>query len=68
MNFIQTDIKGLLVIEPDVWKDNRGYFYESYQAERYQTAGIKCDFVQDNEAYSGRGVLRGLHYQLIANQ
>ena len=64
MNFIQTDIKGLLVIEPDVWKDNRGYFYESYQAERYQTAGIKCDFVQDNEAYSGRGVLRGLHYQL----
>ncbi|MCB0666956.1 MAG: dTDP-4-dehydrorhamnose 3,5-epimerase [Saprospiraceae bacterium] len=64
MNFIQTDIKGLLVIEPDIWKDNRGYFYECYQRERYETAGIKCNFVQDNEAFSGRGVLRGLHYQL----
>lgn len=64
MNFIQTDIKGLLVIEPDIWKDNRGYFYESYQAERYEAAGIRCPFVQDNEAFSGKGVLRGLHYQL----
>jgi dTDP-4-dehydrorhamnose 3,5-epimerase len=64
MNIIKTDIDGLLIIEPDVWKDERGYFYESYHAERYHAAGIKCTFVQDNEAFSGKGVLRGLHYQL----
>lgn len=64
MNIIKTEIDGLLTIEPDVWNDDRGYFYESYQADRYQAAGIKCTFVQDNEAFSGKGVLRGLHYQL----
>lgn len=64
MNLIETDIDGLIIIEPDVWKDDRGYFYESYHAERYKAAGIECIFVQDNEAFSGKGVLRGLHYQL----
>ena len=64
MNIIKTEIDGLVIIEPDVWKDDRGYFYESYHAERYHDAGIICTFVQDNEAFSGKGVLRGLHYQL----
>lgn len=64
MNIIKTPIEGLIIIEPDVWHDDRGYFFESYQIERYQEAGIGCQFVQDNESLSGYGVLRGLHYQL----
>ncbi|MBK8506805.1 MAG: dTDP-4-dehydrorhamnose 3,5-epimerase [Saprospiraceae bacterium] len=64
MKIIKTDIDGLIIIEPDVWKDDRGYFYESYHSKRYHEAGIKCTFAQDNEAFSGKGVLRGLHYQL----
>ncbi|MCB0685526.1 MAG: dTDP-4-dehydrorhamnose 3,5-epimerase [Saprospiraceae bacterium] len=64
MNFQETDIKGLVIIEPDIWKDNRGYFYETFQQQRYVDSGIRCNFVQDNEAFSGKGVLRGLHYQL----
>lgn len=64
MEFIKTKIEGLLLIKPDVWKDDRGYFFESYQAERYAEQGIDKVFVQDNEAFSGKNVLRGLHYQL----
>ena len=64
MEIIKTKIEGLLIIDPKIWKDERGYFFESYQAERYRAAGIEQTFVQDNEAYSTRGVLRGLHYQL----
>lgn len=64
MKVIKTDIDGLVIIEPDVWHDSRGYFFESYQTFRYQAAGIDCEFVQDNEALSSLGVLRGLHYQL----
>ncbi len=64
MNIINTEIEGLIIIEPKVWEDERGYFFESYQAERYKNMGIDVDFVQDNEALSGKGVLRGLHYQV----
>jgi dTDP-4-dehydrorhamnose 3,5-epimerase len=64
MNISQTPIEGLLVIEPTVWPDSRGYFFESFQQERYEQAGITTRLVQDNEAFSGKGVLRGLHYQL----
>jgi len=64
MNIIKTKIEGLLTIEPRVFKDDRGYFFESYQAERYKQAGIDADFIQDNEAFSSYGVVRGLHYQL----
>ena len=64
MQIIETEIPDLLIIEPQVWKDDRGYFFETYQADRYQEAGISTSFVQDNEAYSIKGALRGLHYQL----
>jgi len=64
MNVIQTKIPGLLIIEPRVFKDDRGYFYETYQKERYHNAGIDAGFKQDNEAFSTYGVVRGLHYQL----
>lgn len=64
MQIIETEIPDLLIIEPQVWKDDRGYFYETYQADRYNKSGIDCAFIQDNEAFSIRGALRGLHYQL----
>ncbi|WP_351019032.1 dTDP-4-dehydrorhamnose 3,5-epimerase [Shewanella sp. AC91-MNA-CIBAN-0169] len=63
MNIIKTKIKDLLIIEPKVFGDERGFFYETFQAERYKTAGIDSDFVQDNRSRSTRGVLRGLHFQ-----
>lgn len=64
MKIIQTHIPGLLVIEPGIFKDKRGYFFESYHKEKYKEAGITADFVQDNESKSSKGVVRGLHYQL----
>ena len=57
------DIEGVFIIEPRVHGDERGYFMESYNRELLVAAGITNDFVQDNEAYSTKGVLRGLHYQ-----
>ena len=63
MKTSNTPIEGLLIIEPDVFTDERGYFMESYNAERYSALGIPA-FMQDNESESMRGVLRGLHYQL----
>ena len=63
MPFHQTDIEGLIVFEPKVWGDDRGYFFESYNAKIFAEAGIDAQFVQDNQARSTRGVLRGLHYQ-----
>jgi dTDP-4-dehydrorhamnose 3,5-epimerase len=56
-------IDGLLLIEPDVYKDDRGYFLESYNTKKYQEIGINEIFVQDNEAQSKFGILRGLHFQ-----
>lgn len=64
MNIVKTKIEDLVIIEPNVFGDDRGYFLESYQKERYFNAGIKAEFIQDNEAFSSYGVVRGLHYQL----
>lgn len=63
MNIIKTSIPGVLVIEPTVFGDARGYFMETYQQQRYADLGITATFVQDNLSYSSRGVLRGLHCQ-----
>lgn len=63
MEIITTSIKGLLIIKPDVFKDNRGYFFETYNQERFMQQGLNMIFVQDNESKSGKGVLRGLHFQ-----
>lgn len=63
MNIIKTAIEGLLIVEPDVFADERGFFLESYNVTRYAQAGIGETFVQDNLSQSKRGVLRGLHYQ-----
>lgn len=57
------EIEGLRVIEPKVFKDERGYFYESYNYNDYSAAGITQQFVQDNQSSSSKGVLRGLHFQ-----
>lgn len=64
MKIIKTPIPGLLIIEPRVFADERGYFLESYSQQKFEKAGISTVFVQDNESKSGRGVIRGLHYQL----
>lgn len=64
MNIIETFIEGLFVIEPRVFADSRGYFFESYNQANLAEAGIDCKFVQDNESKSAYGVIRGLHYQL----
>jgi dTDP-4-dehydrorhamnose 3,5-epimerase len=64
MPFIPTPIPGLLVFEPQVWADERGYFFEAFNAQTFKAAGIEANFVQDNQARSTFGVLRGLHYQL----
>ena len=63
MNVVETGIEGLKVIEPDVFHDQRGYFVETYNADRYAAQGIKQVFVQDNESKSQKGVVRGLHWQ-----
>lgn len=64
MKIINTPLPGLVLIEPRVFEDARGYFFESYQHQRYREAGVEAQFIQDNESKSGRGVVRGLHYQL----
>ena len=63
MNFVEIEIKGLIVIEPKVFEDERGYFYESYNSEIFKENGIEDVFVQDNESFSQKNVLRGLHFQ-----
>lgn len=63
MNIIKTDLEGVLIIEPKVFGDARGYFFETWRQEAYAAAGIDCQFVQDNESKSSYGVLRGLHWQ-----
>ena len=63
MNVIETEIAGVKIVEPDVRRDERGFFCETYNRERYFKAGITADFVQDNESFSMKGVLRGLHWQ-----
>jgi dTDP-4-dehydrorhamnose 3,5-epimerase len=64
MKFTDTALKGVVLVEPDVFTDPRGYFLETYHAGRYAEGGIIGPFVQDNFSHSARGTLRGLHYQL----
>lgn len=59
----ETAIEGVKIVEPQVFGDSRGWFVEQYNAERYKAAGIDVDFVQDNESFSSKGVVRGLHWQ-----
>ena len=64
MSFTKTDFPGLLVFEPKVFSDSRGYFFESYNFNNCSKEGVDINFVQDNQARSTYGVVRGLHYQL----
>ena len=68
MRFTPTTIPDVIVIEPRVFADERGFFLESYQKQRFSQAGIEADFVQDNHSKSQQGVLRGLHYQIQQSQ
>jgi dTDP-4-dehydrorhamnose 3,5-epimerase len=63
MNIIETKLPGVVIIEPTVYGDERGFFLESYQKQRYQEAGLNLEFIQDNHSRSSYGVLRGLHFQ-----
>ena len=64
MNVIETNLPGAFVIEPQVFGDERGYFFETHSLQRYADHGMTVPFVQDNESFSRQGILRGLHYQL----
>lgn len=64
MQFIRTQLPDVILIEPKVFSDERGFFLESYQKNRFAEAGIALDFVQDNHSKSQQGTLRGLHYQI----
>ena len=68
MKIIETSLPGVLVIEPKVFGDKRGFFLESFREDVLQEAGINAHFVQDNHSRSKQGVLRGLHYQLNQTQ
>tara|TARA_R110002050_G_scaffold48356_3_gene112601 strand:+ start:180097 stop:180642 length:546 start_codon:yes stop_codon:yes gene_type:complete len=64
MTITETCLKGCFIIEPPVFKDERGYFFESYNAKEINNSlGLRVNFVQDNESYSTKGVIRGLHFQ-----
>ena len=63
MEIVKTEIDGLLILKPKVFKDNRGYFFESFRLDLIREAGVSLNFVQDNESKSQKGVLRGLHFQ-----
>ncbi len=64
MNFIKTDIPEVVIIEPKVWSDERGYFFESYRHDLFCANVANIEWLQENESYSVYGTLRGLHYQL----
>ena len=64
MPFIKTEFSGLLVFEPNVFEDSRGYFFEAYNEKQFQQEGIDIRWIQDNQSSSTYGVIRGLHYQL----
>lgn len=68
MNVIETDLPGVLIVEPKVFGDDRGFFMESWNARAFEAAGIAGPWVQDNHSRSARGVLRGLHYQVRQTQ
>ena len=63
MNFIETAIEGVFIIEPRIFADERGYFFESYRRAAFEAAGLHYDFVQDNQSKSVYGTVRGLHFQ-----
>lgn len=63
MEVIETKLKGVVVLQPKVFEDARGYFFESYNANLFKNAGLDLNFVQDNQSLSQKGVLRGLHFQ-----
>ncbi len=63
MEILSTFLNGALLIKPRIFKDERGYFFESYNQNSFASLGINCVFVQDNESFSTKGVLRGLHFQ-----
>ena len=64
MPFTTCEIPGLIIVEPTIFADSRGYFFEAYNQDVFQKNGITCNFVQDNQSKSSYGVIRGLHYQL----
>ncbi len=64
MKLINTPFEGMYIIQPRVFSDSRGYFFESYSTAKFKELGLDIDFVQDNESFSEYGVIRGLHYQL----
>jgi dTDP-4-dehydrorhamnose 3,5-epimerase len=64
MKFVETSLPGVIRIEPEIFKDQRGFFMETWQARRFHEAGIDAHFVQDNFSRSSKGTLRGLHYQI----
>lgn len=64
MPFIKTAFPGLLIFEPKIWDDSRGYFFESYNQKIFMAECVEINFVQDNQAKSSYGVIRGLHYQM----
>jgi len=64
MPFVTTDLDGVLIFEPAVYKDERGYFFESYNEQTFHRQGVTNRFIQDNQSFSKFGVIRGLHYQL----
>ena len=68
MKVIETKLPGVLIIEPKVFGDTRGFFKETFQAQRFREAGIEYEFVQDNHSRSQKGVLRGLHFQITKPQ
>jgi len=68
MNVKETKLPGVLIVEPDVFADERGFFLETWSTTRYEEAGIPGPFVQDNVSLSGRGILRGLHFQYPQSQ
>ena len=64
MKIIKTKLEGAFIIEPDVFPDERGYFFESYSYSKFKDSGLELNFVQDNISKSKRGTIRGLHYQI----
>lgn len=68
MNVTETKLQGVFIIEPKVFGDNRGFFMETWNKEKYEEAGLSYNFVQDNLSFSTKGVLRGLHFQRLNPQ
>ena len=65
MKAIETELKGCFILEPEIYEDSRGYFFESFNHNRFcEAIGRQVDFVQDNQSFSKKGVIRALHYQV----